>query len=452
MPADDPPPDSRRTVPDAPETPGGSDQPDGPDATSDRTRLHESPEPRDPGGIGRRRLLLASSAVGATAGAGCLGTRGTGGGDGAPADPSSVYVFNTGDRTVSVLDPASREVVETGHVGLTSSFPSNQYAPGLVTGTDDHLWVNVSDGVAALRAGDLSVAERVETGSSANWIERSPGGDRVVVSAREPAHRQLLVDADPDSASFGTVLDRIDRSDDEPGPCDVTFAPDGAHAFVPDLFGDTLTVLGIDPFEVVAQVEVDLEVPGADRARPWMGTAGWDGERLVVEHDEGAGAESVWDVSDPTDPQEVTRLTTDDGLGENPLTSEVTADGTAFVFTPGTRDVTVLDYREGSVEGRIDLGGKAYTGTWDPDRSALFVPVQTADEVAVIDPDERAVVDRVGVGASPYGATAGRVRPSITTTEGLLADLAAAGIRVGGEMTYCRGECHCGSGDRSTRE
>ncbi|PSQ19091.1 hypothetical protein BRD00_02260 [Halobacteriales archaeon QS_8_69_26] len=432
---------------------------DGPSETDDRAEgargsgrsTGEGPAPTDPDrGVSRRHLLWGSTAVGAVAGAGCLGGP-LGGGDGNRLAPS-VYVFNTGDRTVSVLDPDAMEVVETVGAGLTASFPSNQYSPGLVTDPDDHLWVNVSDGVAALRAGDLSEAARVETGAGANWLERTPDGNRVVVSAREPAHRQFLVDADPDSGSFGEALASIDRGEgtgedrEGPGPCDVTFAPGGDHAFVPDLFGDTLTVLRVDPFEVVAQVDVDPVVEGVDEARPWMGTAALDGDRLAVEHDEGDGAESIWDVSDPTDPEEVARLTTADGLGENPLTSEIAPDDrTLFVFTPDTEDVTVVDVREATVEGRIDLGGVAYTGTWDPDRRSLFVPVQTSDEVAVIDPDEREVVERIPVGASPYGATAGGVRPEASMGGRLLADLVAAGVDTGGEMTYCRGECHCGA-------
>jgi hypothetical protein len=55
------------------------------------------------------------------------------------------------------------------------------------------------------------------------------------------------------------------------------------------------------------------------------------------------------------------------------------------VFTPGSEDVTVVGLAAGEVRGRIDLGGRAFVGTWDPGREKLYVPVQTANEVAVID-------------------------------------------------------------------
>jgi DNA-binding beta-propeller fold protein YncE len=60
------------------------------------------------------------------------------------------------------------------------------------------------------------------------------------------------------------VTGEIDRTpeggrgdNDGPGPCDVTIHPEGTYAYVPDLYGDTLTVLTVDPFEIETQVEVD---------------------------------------------------------------------------------------------------------------------------------------------------------------------------------------------------
>jgi DNA-binding beta-propeller fold protein YncE len=114
------------------------------------------------------------------------------------------------------------------------------------------------------------------------------------------------VDADPESGTFGEVTAEIDRTQeggvgdaDGPGPCDVTVHPGGAYAHVPDLFGDTLTVLSIDPFDIADQVEVNPV--GSAPSRPWMGTVSPDGSRLLVEHDEGeTGTESVRDLTDPS--------------------------------------------------------------------------------------------------------------------------------------------------------
>jgi len=417
--------------------------------------------------VSRRLLLAGSAAAGVAATAGCAsdseedptataddGATTDGEGDGAAdvVTRDTVFVFNTGDGTVSMIDAESDSVVATADLGLTASFPANQHAPALTDAAADPLWLNVDRGVRAVAVGSLSTAASVETGSGANWQEVTPDGAHLVVSAREPAHRQVRVAADPAADEFGTVTAELDRTDeggrgdnDGPGPCDVTVHPDGAYAYVPDLYGDTLTVLDVDTFEIATQVEVPPVV--ADAAAPWMCTAAPDGDTLLVEHNEGAdGTESIWDTSDPAEPVERVRLTNDDGLGERPLTSEIgPASTTGYVFTPGTDDVTVIDLEAGTVADRVDVGGSAFVGTWDPSHEKLYVPVQTSDEVAVIDHDRVEVTATVPVGSEPYGATAGRVRPSedaidaaASARESLRAELSDDGT------TYCIGNCACG--------
>ena len=400
-------------------------------------------------GVSRRRLLAGSVAAGMTATAGCSGSGSTGDDDG--RDQPTVLVFNTGDSTVSVIDPTADEVLTTQHLGLTSSFPSNQYTPTLTDSADDTLWLNVGRGVRGLRAGSLAERVAFETGSGANWLEQTPDGRHLVVSAREPAHRQFRLDADPASSTFGEVTGELDRRDEGgtgdnegPGPCDVTIHPDGSHAYVPDIFGDTLTVIDVEAFEIVTQVDVEPVV--GEQSRPWMATVAPDGETLLVEHNEGSGTESVWDVSDPAAPEERVRLTADDGLGERPLTSEIGPDSeTGYVFTPGSNDVTVVDLVAGEVSGRIDLGGSAFVGTWEPTHEKLYVPVQTNDEVAVVDHASGAVTATISVGARPYGATAANVRPRFETTNDIVTTLATMGVSFHeSETTYCIGNCACG--------
>jgi YVTN family beta-propeller protein len=113
------------------------------------------------------------------------------------------------------------------------------------------------------------------------------------------------------------------------------------------------------------------------------------------------------------------------------------------VFTPGSSDVTVVDLEAGSVSDRIDLGGQAFVGTWDPSRTKLYVPVQTNDEVAVIDHGRRAITERISVGSNPYGSTAARVRPDPNSAASLAVAMARLGL-ANAETTYCIGNCACG--------
>ncbi len=392
-------------------------------------------------------------AVGAAATAGCTGSSSAPAQSEADAERETIFVFNTGDKTVSVIDAEDDEVVATPHLGATSSFPSNQFTPRLTDAPDDPLWLNVGRGVRAFAVGSLSEVASVETGSGANWQELTPDGNHLVVSAREPAHAQYRIDADPSSASFGEVTAELDRRDEDgrggrngPGPCDVTMHSDGDYAYVPDLFGDTLSVLDIDAFEIVTQVPVEPSA-NANTARPWMATAGWDGEVMLVENnEEGGGSESIWDVSDPTAPTERVRLTGDDGLGRRPLTSEIgPGSEVGYVFTPGSNDISVIDLGEGVITDRLDLGGSAFAGTWGPSRERLYVSVQTNDEVKVVDHASRSVAATIPVGAKPYGATAARVRPEEDAAANLLGTLSALGVELSDEgTTYCIGNCACG--------
>jgi YVTN family beta-propeller protein len=329
---------------------------------------------------------------------------------------------------------------------MTSSFPSNQFTPRLTGEPADSLWLNVDDGVRAVSVATFEQQHHVETGSGANWQEQTPDGEHVVVSAREPAHRQFKLDADAASETFGEVVAELDRTgeggrgdNDGPGPCDVTIHPDGEYAYVPDLFGDTLTVIDIERFEIVRQVEV--ESPDGSAVEPWMGTASWDGSTLLIENNGGdGGSESLWDLSDPADPVEMGRLTPADGLGRGPLTSEIGPKSEyGYVFTRTSEDVTVIDLTTGAVEKRLSLGGRAFVGSWNPERSKLYVPVQTADEVAVIDAENREVVDRLDVGTKPYGATAATLRSEAGESAERIEQLAGEY-----ETSYCIGRCACG--------
>jgi YVTN family beta-propeller protein len=402
-------------------------------------------------GVSRRRLLSGSMTAGAAVTAGCTGT--SSGSVHTEARNETVFVFNTGDGTVSIIDTADDEVVATPHLGLTASFPSNQFTPELTDSPNDPLWLNVDRGVRAVEVGSLSEVAAIETGSGANWQELTPDGNHLVVSAREPAHAQYRIDADPSSESFGEVTARLDRTDEGgrgdrngPGPCDVTIHPDGEYAYVPDIFEDTLSVIDVEAFDIATQIPV-APTGDADAARPWMGTAAWNGEVMLVENNEGAtGTESIWNISDPATPTETVRLTSDDGLGERPLTSEIGPDSqTGYVFTPGSNDVTAIDLDAGAVTDRIDLGGETFVGTWGPSREKLYVPVQTNDEVKVIDHDSREVTATIVVGANPYGATAATVRPEEDAAANLFGALARLGMELSeAGTTYCIGNCACG--------
>jgi len=112
------------------------------------------------------------------------------------------------------------------------------------------------------------------------------------------------------------------------------------------------------------------------------------------------------------------------------------------ILTGSTR--TSRTSTEETVQTRLDLGGSAFVGTWDPGHSKLYVPVQTNDEVAAIDPETTEIVERISVGANPYGATSAQVRPAADSTSTMRVAIARLGLRAEpAQTTYCLGNCAC---------
>lgn len=432
--------------------------------TTDRSngagRPLSGPSRRNPfaDGVDRRRVLRSSVVVGRAAALSSCVSGDTSDAERAP----TVYVFNNGDRTVTVVDAETDESIETVSVGTTASFPANQYGTG-ADSSYDILWLNVSGGVVGLDQHDLNEVARIETGFEPNYPNLSVDERHLLVAAggttsMDPApddpadHAIVRVDADPDSDTFGEVTGTIETG--YAGPCDVTLDADGQHAYVPEIAHETLRVVQVDPFETVATVDVGEPVTDGD-VLPFMATTAWDDDLLCVENGEGElgpdgdreGSESIWDVSDPDDPEELARITREDGLPAMAITSETGPDGeVAYLFTPDAESVTLIDLDDRVVTGELDVGGTSISGAWGPHREKLYVPVQTANHVAVIEHASRAIVETIGVGESPTGAVGGMVRPATSTSRRVTGSLASLGLVVGDrEPTICpEGNCYCG--------
>jgi len=182
------------------------------------------------GGVDRRRLLRASGGVGAAAAlAGCSGGGNGGGREEAEALPT-VFAFNNGDRTVSVVDPERDEAVATAFLDTTASFPANQYSTG-ADGSYDVLWLNVAGGVRAFDQGTLTELAFVETGYGPNYPNVTPDGDHLLIASGgttgldpdpdDPEdHAIFRVDADRESDGFGEVTGEMRTG--YVGPCDAT--------------------------------------------------------------------------------------------------------------------------------------------------------------------------------------------------------------------------------------
>jgi hypothetical protein len=373
------------------------------------------------------------------------------------ADVSHVFVSNTGDQTMSLIKcvtssgkvPIKCEEKQRMEVGFGTSWPANQY-----DGHPAWWWSGLSGEVIGIKAkGSLSPLNNpanivsVDTydipglpSRGANFIGIMPDGRTAWNSAREVDQIQEI-DTDPDSPTFGTILNRIDVPDLDstqqgPGtgptppeppnlnlgmarPCDATITPDGRFFLEPDLGGESLTVVDITTKQIIHQVQADPAIPG-DKVFPFMSTT--NGKIVLVENLEGDNTYDIWDVSDlPAEPLYRKKLTRADGLGLDAQTSEFTPDGQyAYLIMRGDPNVLpdhpdasridVLNVDEDSLDyleivNSIELPQRCFasTGDFSKDGRYFFVNCNRRDEVVVVDGHSQTAIASIATGDGPRG-------------------------------------------------
>lgn len=358
-------------------------------------------------GAGARDLIVASSAGDADAGV-------------APS--------------VSIIDPGTYEVLATLPFGDAYSFPATRW-----DFERDLVWTGLPAGPNdAVRAFRLSTGEQVlehPTGSSQNYTEITPDGRHVIVAARF-ADRYLRLGADPDADGFGEVQGSFDTYEGA-SPCDMTIHPDGTYAYAPDRGGDTLTVVGLEPFERLEVIPMERFTDAP--LEPYMATVSPAGTHLFVENApvEGgsqAGSESIFDLSDPARPVEVARLGVEEGLGRGPITSEFTPDGRyGIVICRDSSELSIVDTRSLEVVQSVALpeGAAPLTGTFahGPEADTFFVPLPGRDAVAAVTVPGFEVARLIPVGPRPMGVV--YLRASVP-------ERAAAGVPLGAALASGR--------------
>jgi YVTN family beta-propeller protein len=363
------------------------------------------------------------------------------------ADVSRVFVSNTGDDTLSLIrcvtsggqNAIQCEEKERMEVGFGTSWPANQY-----DGHPAWWWSGLSGQVIGVKAkGSLSplkqagnivevdtynVPDRPDGG--ANFIGIMPDGRTAWNSARE-VDRIQEIDTDPDSPTFGTILNEIPVPDNDPSspetprlgaarPCDATITPDGRFFMEPDLGGESLTVVDIETKQIIHQVTPPRAIPD-ERVFPFMATT--NGKIVLVENLEGENTYDIWDISKlPSQPpQHLRKITRDEGLGLDAQTSEFTPDGryaylimrgdpAAPAGSPDTSRIDVLDVVASSptyleIVNSIELPPSCFasTGDFSNDGRYFFVNCDRRDEVVVVDGNTQTQVASVAVGIGPRG-------------------------------------------------
>ncbi len=291
-----------------------------------------------------------------------------------------IVVSNGGSEDVppsmTLINPDTLEVLRTLSASASFAFLATRWASAR-----DIIWGGVPQKIAGISLATGAEVAAVAIESRQNYTELTPDG------------RHLLAD--------------------------------GSYAFTPDRLGETVSVFSVDPLAKVATLAIERR--GEEPLEPFMATVSPRGDYLLVENARGAGSESIIDVRDPNSPREAVRFAQDDGLGTNPLTSEITPDGRfGLVICRGSSDVTVIDLDALAIQGRVALPENAnpIAATFTPQGDRLFVPLPGRDAVAVVAVPEFEVVAMLPVGTRPLGAV--YLEAPVPERQGMLTPLGTA--------------------------
>ncbi len=287
------------------------------------------------------------------------------------APPATVQVFNFATNSFEASIPLSSSA--TGNPGQTKS---------------------------------IVVARRFGTSQMAAYVASSrrvgPGPNGFVLDLH-------IIDADPASPTFNTVVASVPTTAPNPGATSggLVVTPDGHYAIVNAFVFDT--ALGQVNLSVDNLVVVDLSntaAPPTIISTATLGVTGWqfapeispDGNYLLLICDD--GTISVFDITTPTSPVPAGKIA--GSLPGNPAASDFSQLGNTFVLggTPtifaAIHDVT-------------------------PDGSLMYIPLREEDSVAVVDTVKvinnlpNALVTKIGAGIAPEVAA---VRPGTATPAG----------------------------------
>jgi YVTN family beta-propeller protein len=329
-----------------------------------------------------------------------------------PASGPRLVVTNSGDDTLSFVDPVSFTEIARVPVGV---FPMELEGAHHVAPTPDgrFLFVGIantvdrgaqasgphgSHGTGATPGYLLKIDARTGRQIQRARVDRSPGDVRMQPGGRRvwQSHYDLVTVAEvleeEGSAAYDRAyektwsaaivtdvdtMERIARVPICPAGHGIGFSPDGGEAYVTCGLSDELAIVDTGDFSVRrVPVAPDAGRLGEARHEPYALTVAPDGR--------------VW-VSNTH-------------LGRNPV------DPTQWI---DNRRIVVVDPRAGAVvEGLVvDLEGTPYFGSFTADGSRFFVVEQAPDRLHAIDPATATIVRTAELGAACQNAHAAVLSP-----------------------------------------
>ncbi len=293
-------------------------------------------------------------------------------------DGRKAYVANAGANSVSIIDTEAHAVTATVPVG------ANPYGVAVSSDGERVYVTNQADGSLTAIAATMST---VRVGAAPTGVAVSPDGQEAYV-VDNGAHRLVVVDTD-----LGMVTGTIPVGK---RPAQVAITPDGAQAFVTNAAEGSVSVVDLSRATVTETIPVSAHpigvAVGADGRFAYV--TALDASRLtgtVTIIDIASGMKSIIRAGAPygvaVDPAGEFAYVTDFGLH---AVSLIEAGEKSDL--PPYRPATAQHRKEAVASIAVDRE----TVTADPDRARAFVIRSDDDAIEVADPTGRSVTVEVG--------------------------------------------------------
>lgn len=299
------------------------------------------------------------------------------------------YIYTFGKRTVSIIDPLSKELLLRNHVPY-SAWPGNHYIDN-----NGYLWaidMEETTNILVIDPKTLGIVKKIETDGTLKPLEVSPDG-KIAVAPVASQDELWIIDTDTYSVLKKIKVGKF--------PCDIDFSKDGKYVYAPNRDSDTVSVIDLSTFEEISRIR--LEEGGA----PFMLTTSKDGRFILVENvglrsdgtDAGAGKSLA--VIDSLTNKVIKRIE----LKGRPGVDEPSSDGKyAYVSILDQSLVQVISLSNLEVTEEIKVGNKPMALVVEDD--LVYVPNNTDGTLTVIDSSTNSVIKTMEVGESPYAVVA----------------------------------------------
>ena len=302
-----------------------------------------------------------------------------------PAMADEIWVTNEKDDTVSVIDVATQEVINT--------YPTGERPRGLTFAQDySVLYICASD----------SDTVQVMDPDTGEILHELPSGEDPEQFVLHPDNRHLYIANEDDAITTvvytetRSVVAQIDVGIEPEG---MAISPDGKVQITTSETTNMAHWIDTETNQIFANTLVDARPRDAEFAK--AGTELWVSAEI-------GGTVSVFNVADQS---EITKIAFEiTGVHPDkvqPVGMRMTPDQkTMFIALGPANHIAVVDADTYAVLDYILVGRRVWHMDFSPDDSLLFTTNGVSDDVTVIDVASEKALKTIKVGRFPWGAAA----------------------------------------------